>query len=320
VAITSYSKGEFVMFRIVTPTVVILALSMLATWAAMPLSPVSSSPESQTPTNVFPEDGNAGIGTTEPQTKLHVVGDRIRVENQGKLLDMRADGDGVDLSASNAPLFLNSTSGSVYIHSRSRAEDNKVLINPFAGEGGNVGIGTADPRANLDVVGYSRLGTGIADSWFPYSGDGWAYVSGKGIVFRSDEASGYADYMRITESGNVGIGTSNPQHKLSVKGTVQSTEVIVVAPEDFPDFVFKDGYQPMTLAELEGYIKQHGHLPGIPSAEEVGEKGLHVGEMQAELLQKIEELTLYVIDLKEENDALKSRLKALEISTENVQP
>jgi trimeric autotransporter adhesin len=62
----------------------------------------------------------------------------------------------------------------------------------------------------------------------------------------------------------------------------------------------------MMLAELQKYISQHRHLPGIPSAEEVGEKGLHVGEMQVQLLQKLEELTLYVIDLKEGTTLLRA--------------
>jgi hypothetical protein len=85
------------------------------------------------------------------------------------------------------------------------------------------------------------------------------------------------------------------------------------------DFVFEDDYQLMSLNDLEQQIKANKHLPGIPSAKEVEENGVSLGEMQAKLLQKIEELTLYVIDqdkkldvLKEENEQLKKRISLLE--------
>jgi hypothetical protein len=243
-------------------------------------------------------DGNVGIRTTNTKATLDING-HVNVQ----------DGN-------NAGVIYFPQSGNLpnlYIRSDddpSTYEEASERL--FVGGNGNVGIGTANPLANLDVVGHSRLGTGIADSWFPYPGDGWAYVSGRGIVFRSDAAGGYAERMKIEANGNVGIGTSNPQHKLSVKGTAQATEVVIADPEDFPDFVFEDGYKLMPLAQLEEYINQNGHLPDVPSAEEVGEQGLQVGEMQTSLLQKIEELTLYVIDLKKENDALKEQLEALQ--------
>lgn len=78
------------------------------------------------------------------------------------------------------------------------------------------------------------------------------------------------------------------------------------------DFVFHKDYQLPTLAEVEKYIAKHSHLPGIPTEAEVAENGVDLGDMNAKLLQKIEELTLYMIDMKKENEAMKERLKALE--------
>ena len=117
--------------------------------------------------------------------------------------------------------------------------------------------------------------------------------------------------------GNLGIGVTFPTHKLEVDGTIRANEIIV--DTGGADFVFEDDYALMSLEEVERYIEEHGHLPEIPSAAEVEADGLFLGEMQMKLLQKIEELTLYLIeqhqtlaDLQEENALLSERLATLE--------
>jgi hypothetical protein len=101
-------------------------------------------------------------------------------------------------------------------------------------------------------------------------------------------------------SGFVGINTENPTFPLTVNGTIRSKKVIV--DTGWSDFVFEDDYKLMPLHEVEAFIKTNRHLPEIPSAGEVEENGVSLGEISASLLQKIEELTLYVIDLKKENE------------------
>lgn len=96
-------------------------------------------------------------------------------------------------------------------------------------------------------------------------------------------------------SGFVGIGTTDPKATLSVNGDLYARKVRV-APEDWPDFVFESTYELPSLQELEQFITLHKHLPGIPSAKEVVEQGLDLGQNQAKLLQKIEEMTLYLIE------------------------
>ena len=113
------------------------------------------------------------------------------------------------------------------------------------------------------------------------------------------------------EDGKVGIGTQNPDSLLTVNGTVHAKEVKVDLNVPQPDYVFEEDYSLMPLNELESYVQTNKHLPGIPSAKEVKEKGLNAGEMQTKLLEKIEELTLYAIDLKKQNAELMKRIAEL---------
>ncbi len=106
--------------------------------------------------------------------------------------------------------------------------------------------------------------------------------------------------------GNVGIGTSNPTEKLSVNGNIRAKE-IVVELANWPDYVFEKRYLLKPLDEVEAFIKQNNHLPNIPSAAEIQSNGLKVGEVQTKMMEKIEELTLYVIELKKEIDLLKKK-------------
>jgi hypothetical protein len=108
-------------------------------------------------------------------------------------------------------------------------------------------------------------------------------------------------------NGCVGIGIANPTNALAVNGTIKAKEVIVTL-DGWPDFVFAEDYRPMPLDQVEQYIRANGHLPGVPSAAEVAAGGVKLGEMQAILLQKVEELTLHVIELEKQNAELRARV------------
>lgn len=118
--------------------------------------------------------------------------------------------------------------------------------------------------------------------------------------------SGGNTYMTLNSTG-LGIGTMSPDAKLTVNGQVHATEVKVTTTVPTPDYVFATEYNLPALEQVESYIKQHQHLPEVPSAKEMETDGIKVGEMNMLLLKKIEELTLYVIDLKKEVEALKSK-------------
>lgn len=118
----------------------------------------------------------------------------------------------------------------------------------------------------------------------------------------------WTNLFHVGVNGNVGIGTSNPQAKLAVKGTVLAQRVKVsVAAAEWPDYVFSKNYTLPSLQEVENYINQHQHLPDMPAAAEVAKDGQDLGEMNRKLVQKVEELTLYIIDLQKRIAALEQK-------------
>ena len=208
---------------------------------------------------------------------------------------------------------------------------------------GNVGIGTTSPNKLLELsAGYGStilslqrnntnttgtigdIGFKNSDNYFVASigasGDGGN--TGGELVFRTMTASDktntfdVTERMRIDNSGNVGIGTNDPKAKLSVNGTIISSEIKVLADiSQYPDFVFSDNYKLRSIKEVEKYIETNKHLPDIPKANEVTE-GIALGEMNNKLLQKIEELTLYTI---EQDKAIEELKQAMKLQSEEIE-
>ena len=101
--------------------------------------------------------------------------------------------------------------------------------------------------------------------------------------------------MRINVAGNVGIGTTNPDSKLTVKGDIHAEEVRVDLSVPGPDYVFEEDYDLPSLESIQQYVKENKHLPEVPSASEMEENGIDLGVMNMLLLKKVEELTLHLI-------------------------
>ena len=196
-----------------------------------------------------------------------------------------------------------------------------------------VGIGTKSPTAKLEI-GKSNLENAFSVG---SSNDGGriytSYESGKGtlnfvehddpFVLSFTQAGTNTNEKIIFDQGNFGIGTTTMgSHKLAVEGSIGAREIKVEA-NGWSDFVFENTYQLPSLKEVENHIQQKGHLKDIPSAKEVKENGIFLGEMDAKLLQKIEELTLYtiaqekkILSLEKQNSTIQNLEKEIEILKE----
>ncbi|WP_276381613.1 tail fiber protein [Flavobacterium sp. H4147] len=160
------------------------------------------------------------------------------------------------------------------------------------------------------TVGLSELFFIHPEATTPYSGllspalNNWKNISGN-VVY---------------DSGNVGVGTTAPDEKLTVKGKIHAQEVRVdMLGPLVPDYVFANDYKLQSLEQVENYINENKHLPEIPSAQEIEKNGLMLAEMNMSLLKKIEELTLYVIKQNKEIETLKKQDENTRMILEKVQ-
>lgn len=216
--------------------------------------------------------------------------------------------------------------GNMFLGTKSGENNVDGDFNLFSGNNAGQANVSGDKNVYLGAnAGY--LNTGGSNVFIGYqAAKGLTNVSNKLYIQNSDDLETpliYGDFI----SDQVGIGTTDvpSDYKLAVKGHIVAEELTLSVYQDnaggsgWPDYVFTEDYDLMPLTELEAQIETLGHLPGVPSAQEVGENGHNAGEMDAILLEKIEELTLHLIDmnkdikrlekiekeLRKENEALK---------------
>ncbi|MEC5142876.1 hypothetical protein [Chitinophaga sp. 212800010-3] len=168
----------------------------------------------------------------------------------------------------------------------------------------------------LTYNGMSYLAVSVTNSssLYSFSFTGYAQNVSLAIAYH-DQVSNvqpFTDFDPVTIQGNVGIGTtSTGVHKLAVEGSIGARKVKVAAT-GWADYVFEENYALPSLQELERYVKEHKHLPEIPTAVEVEREGIDLGEMNKKLLQKVEELTLYLIEERKVNEAQEERIRRME--------
>ena len=179
---------------------------------------------------------------------------------------------------------------------------------------GSVGIGTNTPTGHLSFGGMGNHLT-IGNPGFANQvilATGWNGTIGDYTEIRVPGVAANNALLRIAQSGNVAIGTDNPgSYKLAVEGKIAARGVKVTTTA-FADYVFEPTYKLRPLSSVENYINENKHLPGMPSAKDVEkEGGFELGNMNVKMLEKIEELTLYVIELKKENEQMKKEIKEM---------
>jgi len=309
---------------------------------------------------VIDSAGKVGIGTVTPAVLLDLNGaayirgqidtagtsielNGLSSGNRYALIDLHGDDTYTDYSFRILRSHTGANSESGIYH---RGTGNLVLVAQDAGAirlsttaterlsiaaNGYVGIGWTTPVTKLHVKAtYNDANSGLMID----AGDGgnpetynlrvFPYVVGGGMVgykFQTKSSTGGTNTPLVFDhAGNVGIGTSSLTQKLSVNGTIRAKEVVVET--GWSDFVFADNYVLRGLDEVASHIQQHRHLPDVPSAAEVEANGLPVGEAQKIMMQKIEELTLYLIaqqnelrSVQAENASLRADIEALKVQT-----
>jgi hypothetical protein len=177
--------------------------------------------------------------------------------------------------------------------------------------GGKYGYLSHHSQSHVSDPGYTQTYKPSSTVLTGSDVNGLAIVSKQDIRFHSGGEQDGTQRMVVKSSGNVGIGTTNPDAKLAVKGTIHANEVKVDLNVPGPDYVFATDYQLQPLNELKTYIDQNKHLPEVPSAAAMEADGINLGEMNMLLLKKVEELTLYLIEKDKELQALKSDIEKL---------
>lgn len=242
--------------------------------------------------------GNATVvGAVESFTEL-VVDD---VSATLRLQAGNTDKGFVQLSGDNLRIGTYGTNTTGKLVMRTGGSDHVTLD-----ETGKMGYGIADPLAKIQVVngsdvsltthGYMMLGA----------------VTGNNVIFDSNEImarnNGTASSLVLqNDGGSVRIGSvAVPAgYKFAINGKMICEEVKVkLASGGWPDYVFADNYDLKPLSQVEQFIEQNGHLPNIPSAAQLEKNGLEVGDMQKRMMEKIEELTLYIIQLEKKVNAM----------------
>jgi hypothetical protein len=296
--------------------------------------------------------GNVGIGTINPSVKLDVRGTATFASIAGgytwtnTALPITVTGSNAGIAIADRSLTAMPPTGapgdrfilfnqdkvfSIYTD----GHNDLFVLNAL----GNVGIGSNTPSEKLDVNGYGKFSAGDGLSFgigsvlntnriqtnttgpsirFLNTGNSYANVGMGRLSIGASYANQTAPIDGALIEGNVGIGTADTKgYKLAVNGNAIFIKVKVQPYQNWADYVFDPGYKLRSLAELEQFIHQHRHLPEVPSAAEVERNGLDLGDNQATLLKKIEELTLYIIEqnkkLEEQGKQLKEQAQKLEV-------
>lgn len=302
--------------------------------------------------NTFPSSGNVGIGTLSPATSLQVIGSSrlgsatnyASVDASGNLAfngtaAYKVGGNKYAFQFSGNPnygLFFNQAS--VRYEFRNSAAAATFFAGADNGNGyflGSLGLGVQSPSAKLHVKANdnswplsimecnSQAGTWLSlgntsagGRWYSLIATGSGNGEGPGkLLFTSNSSFGQtkAIAMALDSNGNVMMGTTTPAtgYKLTVAGKIICTE-LKVQLQPFPDYVFEKDYKLRTLKEVEDHIKNHKRLPGMPAAKEIESGGMDVGAMQGKVVEKVEELTLYILQQQKQIETLQQLVQTLQ--------
>ncbi len=252
------------------------------------------------------ENGLVGIGTTSPSSALTINGtDPILQMRNGNVdkgfIQLVNDHLRIGTNVSNDfGSFIVRTNGS-----------DRMYVN----HKGQVGVNVvpADFNTSLSVgedangnVGVELVQNNIRRGMFNYNGVNTFLTSNTGNLYLYRNSM---DPIVLYSDGNFTIGGHDKAlgYKLSIHGKTIATEFTALAYANWPDYVFAKDYKLRPLSEVKKFIEDNKHLPNIPPAAQIEKEGIALGDMSRRLMEKVEELTLYVIDLQQQIDELKKK-------------
>ncbi len=253
-------------------------------------------------------DGSVGIGFSTLNTaRLNVDGSNL---DNKKLYGIYASADSASLS-----------SAAIYGEHSGTTSDGRGVYGKSSG-GPGIGYGVYGESGYIGTRGLASATTYTGTAYGVYGSASGStvgtrigvYGSASGAATSEGNWGGYFPTKTYTTEIRVGTTGGATGFIACIGGKLIAEEVRVELEASWPDYVFADGYNLMPLEQLKNEINQHKHLPGIPSAAQIEEQGgVDLGAMQTKLVEKVEELTLYIIQLKEQNDKLQETNEKLQV-------
>jgi hypothetical protein len=267
-------------------------------------------------------NGNTGIGINAPAARLHVDGDIIAQDASPSLLFRATDGSttGFFQTVGNNLLLGSAINTTTPLRFYTAGSERAIITS-----GGLFGYGTSSPQGDFHLDFGSSLNPepiianftgGTRRVQFRRQNAPFSYMEfaqdimsigtyqQDHLAFRTDDT----ERMRIGSTGRVSINTiSVPgSYRMAVNGWIICTDITTLPFNEWPDYVFLPSHKLASIEEMEKYILEHKHLPGMPSATDMKKNQTGIGEMQRLQMEKIEELALYIIELKKEINLLKA--------------
>jgi hypothetical protein len=277
----------------------------------------------------FTPNGRLGIGTANPLTQLHMTGE-LTMQNNNPVIQMQnaaGENKGFIQVIGNDDMQIGTNAvnpaGNFIVRTNGA---NRLTVSPL----GYVGIGTT-PAVPLHLEGGNSptamaINSAGSNDLIEFRranvSTGYIRVFQSDLLMGTDGANNNGRFILTTQeqdrftihpTGRIGINTNynNAGFQLAVLGNIICEDITTLPRVLWPDYVFSKTYKLKPLREVEKFIQSNHHLPDIPAAKEIEQKGIQLGDMQKRIMEKIEELTLYMIELDKKNEVLRKKVQKL---------